>query len=147
ELGLSVGRDLSVLAAILERERSYWRITAQARRLEPWASDRILARVVAFATLIGAGNENAGTELLKRIPELADVSITAIRDLARWCHEAYIGSEWLVGLQHSMLSDELIGQVFEGSPDLANCALEGLDERRAMRALTMLNRSAARRPG
>ena len=104
-------------------------------------------RIVAAGALLGASSRGEAVELLARVPgAVASVKV------ASWLHELYPpeagpsqggGSEALGALRPDRLAERLVVEQLTASQELAERCLSGLDERQALRAVTLLGRAAA----
>ena len=105
-----------------------------------------LRQIVAAGALLGAASQEQAVELLGRVPG-AVVSESA----ARWLRDLYPpedrgGAEWLGSLRPDRLAERLVVEQLTALPELARRCLSGLDERQALRAVTLLGRAAVDQP-
>jgi tetratricopeptide (TPR) repeat protein len=138
-----------VLAELLGHEERFW--LGSARRAELMAGAEgmtagMLRQVVAAGALLGGDSEDRAVELLGRVP-----GATASVKVACWLRDLYPpglspgggGVEWLGTLGPDRLAEHLVVGQLTASPELARRCLTGLDERQALRAVTLLGRAAA----
>jgi hypothetical protein len=132
-----------VLEELLGHEERFWQGTAERLGLLGGAAGMtagVLRQVVAAGALLGAGSQAQAVELLGRVPG-AVASVPA----ACWLRDLYPpegeagGAEWLGSLR----PERLVVAQLTASPELAGRCLSGLDERQALRAVTLLGHAAA----
>lgn len=137
-----------VLDELLGHEQRFWQGSAARAGLlgGPIGMDAgTLRQVVAAGALLGAASQEQVVELLARVPgAVASVSV------ARWLRDLYPpdsgaanGTEWLGSLRPDRLAERLVVAELTASEELARRCLSGLDERQALRAVTLLGRAAA----
>jgi len=104
-----------------------------------------LRQVVAAGALLGAASQEQAVGLLTRVP-----GAVASVPVARWLRDLYPpdsgaaeGTEWLGSLRPDRLAERLVVAELTASEELARLCLSGLDERQALRAVTLLGRAAA----
>jgi tetratricopeptide (TPR) repeat protein len=138
-----------VLDELLGHEERYWQGTAAHLGLLTGAAGMpvaVLRQIVAVGALLGAASRDQAVELLGRVPgAVASVQVACwLRDLyppePRLSHER---GEWLGALRPDRLAEHLVVQQLAASPELAERCLSGLDERQALRAMTLLGRAVA----
>jgi tetratricopeptide (TPR) repeat protein len=138
--------ETEVLAGLLAHEGRYWAQSAASRGLD---LDVALQRQAVMAgCLIGAGSEPSATELLSRIPDLAD-SAERRGKVARWLRDLYPqagGEEWIGPLRPDPVAEHLVVTELNDRPDLIPKLFTGLTGDRAARALTVLARAAYAQP-
>jgi hypothetical protein len=138
-----------VLAELLDHEERFWRGSAERLGLLAGAAGMtpgMLRQVVAAGALLGAGSQDQAVQLLGRVPGVA-----ASVQLARWLRDLYPpqagppggDAEWLGALSPDRLAEHLVVAELSASAELAGRCLTGLDERQALRAVTLLGRAAA----
>jgi hypothetical protein len=141
-----------VLDGLLAHEGRYWAQSASARGLDLDVATQHLA--VAVACLIGAHNESAAAELMRRVPELVG-SAERRGKVARWLHDLYPSThrpdthelgEWLSSLRPDRLAEQLVTGELTRRPELIPLLFSGLDQGRATRALTVLARAGYIQP-
>jgi tetratricopeptide (TPR) repeat protein len=106
----------------------------------------VLRQVVAAGALLGAVSEGQALDLLGRVPgAVASVKV------ALWLRDLYPpeagaspgdGVEWLGALRPDRLAEYLVVAQLTASAELAGRCLSELDERQALRAVTLLGRAA-----
>ena len=138
-----------VLDKLLGHEERFWQGTAKRLGLlggSTGMSAGVLRQVVAAGALLGAASQDQAAELLGRVPgAVASVKV------ACWLRDLYPpeagpsggGAEWLGSLRPDRLAERLVVAQLTASPDLAGRCLSNLDERQALRAITLLGRAAA----
>jgi tetratricopeptide (TPR) repeat protein len=136
-----------VVEGLLNHEARYWAKSAIARGLN--LDTAVQRRAVASGSLIGADTEIAAMTLMSCIPDLADSAELRGR-VARWLHDLYPDSsidqasshEWIAPLRPDAVAEQLIISELSGQPELITGLFKGLNEDRAVRALTVLARAA-----
>jgi hypothetical protein len=141
-----------ILDGLLAHEGRFWAQTVSARGLDLDVSVQRLA--VAVGCLIGADSETAAAELMRRVPDLAGSAERRGR-VSRWLHDLYPSAqgadthelgEWLGPLRPDRLAEQLVTGELARRPELIPPLFSGLDQGRAMRALTVLARAAYTQP-
>jgi tetratricopeptide (TPR) repeat protein len=156
-----------VLTELLGHEDRFWQGTAGQLGLLAGPTvpagmpPTVLRQIVAAGALLGAASLDQAVELLGRGPD-AGVSTRA----ARWLRNLYppdaVGTppgdgpspdpaaptqadeaEWLGSVRPDRLAELLVVTELTKYPDLARRCLTGLDQRQALRAITLLGRAAA----
>ena len=139
-----------VLDELLGHEERFWLGTADSRGLLGGLTGMdagLLRPVVAAGALLGAASEDEAVELLGRVP-----GAVASAAVARWLQGLYPPedgmpdggrAEWLGSLRPDRLAERLVVGQLTKWPELARRCLSGLDERQALRAITLLGRAAA----
>jgi tetratricopeptide (TPR) repeat protein len=137
---------LDVLSELLGHEERFWQGTAERQGLLTEMTVATLRQIVAAGTLLGADSQDQAVELLGRVPgAVASVKV------ARWLRDLYPpeggepdgdGVEWLGSLRPARLAEQLVVAQLGASPRLAEECLSGLNERQALRAVTLLGRAA-----
>jgi Tetratricopeptide repeat len=136
-----------VLDELAGHEERFWLGTAERLGLLGGAAGMTpatLRQVVAAGTLLGAGSQEQAVELLGRVP-----GAVASVPVACWLRDLYppdSGGEWLGTLGPDRLAERVVVAQLTGSAELAGRCLAGLDERQALRAITLLGRAAADQP-
>ena len=138
-----------VLDELLGHEERFWQGTAEQLGLLTGSAGMTVAtlrQIVAAGALLGADSQSQAVELLVRLPgAVASVKV------ACWLRDLYPpegvpsdggGLEWLGSLRPDRLAERLVLAQLTASPELAERCLSGLDERQALRALTLLGRAA-----
>ncbi|WP_206664257.1 hypothetical protein, partial [Thermomonospora catenispora] len=135
--------ELGVLDRLLGHEKRLWRQSAQVKGLN--VELVLLERVVAALALLGAADEADARTVLRRVPDLAEANAERLGRFARWARELYpgTGSAWLEPLRPDLLAERHVTDQLHASPELARACLTGLEEERAVRALTVLTRACA----
>jgi hypothetical protein len=132
----------ALLDEILAHERRHWRASAPGL----FADDVLPQRVVALATLGGAGDEAEAVERLRLLPDLDDASGERLALLARWAHEQYPGPAWWNPLEPDMVGEHLIAESFAGLPSVLAGVLAAPSPRGITRPLEVYARAAADHP-
>ena len=139
-----------VLDELLGHEERFWQGTAGRLGLlggPVGMAAGTLRQIVAAGALLGASSQEQAVELLGRVPG-AVVSV----QVASWLRDMYPpesgvsnggGAEWLGSLRPDRLAERLVIAQLTALPELATRCLSGLDERRALRAITLVGRAAA----
>jgi hypothetical protein len=105
-----------------------------------------LRQIVAAGALLGAASQDEALELLGRVP-----GAVASGKVARWLRDLYPPedgasgrgkAEWLGSLRPDRLAERLVVAQLTASAELAGRCLSGLDQRQALRAVTLLGRAA-----
>ena len=132
-----------VLDELLEHEARYWRRTAAANG--PPELGTLLKPVVAVAALLGADSLVQAAELVRRVPELADASLSQRRQWARWLYSLYPPSDdgRLGSLQPDLLAEKLVATQLAADAEFAGKCLIDLYPQQAEHALTLLARASA----
>jgi hypothetical protein len=136
-----------VLDGMLDRERMFWRQSADAGSAGlPAPSRRLLSRTVLCLSLLGAVDEtDAVGTLRQRVPELGDANEERLGDLAAWVRGLYpavdVSAGWTAGMQPDLLAERFAVLELSGEPVLARRLLIGLEVDQAERALTVLGRA------
>ena len=135
-----------VLGELLGHEERFWQGTAERQGLLTGMTVATLRQIVAAGALLGAISQDQAVELLGRVPgAVASVKV------AGWLRDLYPpesggpdarGVEWLGSLRPDRLAERLVVAQLIGSPELAERCLSGLDQRQALRAVTLLGRAA-----
>ena len=139
----------NVLDELLEHEERFWE--GSADRLDILAGTQgmtpaVLRQVVAAGALLGAASQEEAVKLLGRVPG----ALTSVK-VACWLRDLYPpetvppgggGPEWLGSLRPDRLAERLVVAQLTASPKLAERCLTGLDDRQALRAVTLLGRAA-----
>jgi tetratricopeptide (TPR) repeat protein len=139
-------RVADVLDELLGHEERFWQGSAARLGLldgPAGLTPRMLRHIVAAGALLGASSQQEAVQLLGRVP-----GVTGSLKVASWLRQLYppaVGqnSEWLGTLAPGRLAERLVILELGGSPELARRCLTGLDERQALRAVTVLGRAAA----
>lgn len=138
-----------VLDGLLGHEARYWAQSATARGLDLDVSVQRLA--VTIGCLIGANSETAATDLMRRIPDLAD-SAERRGKVARWLHDLYPEKlpiddgplEWLGPLRPDPVAERLILAQITRRPELIPSFFTDLTGDQAFHAMTMIARASLR---
>jgi tetratricopeptide (TPR) repeat protein len=138
-----------VMDGLLSHEGRYWAQSAAARRLDLDVAVQRLA--VAVGCLIGADSEITATNLMLRVPDLADSAERRGR-VARWLHDLYPETipdnaatrEWIGPLRPDPVAERLILTELSERPELIPGLFTELSSDQAIRALTVLARAAVR---
>jgi tetratricopeptide (TPR) repeat protein len=139
-----------VLDELLGHEERFWHGSARQLGLVGGTGGMraaILGQVVATGALLGATSQDQAVALLDRVPDAA-----ASVPVASWLRDLYPpetgssevgGAQWLGALRPDRLAEHLVVRELTRSPELAERCLRDLDERQALRAITLLGRAAA----
>ena len=130
---------------VLRHEERYWNDTAQSAGLD--LSLPILRRVVAAATLCGAGSFDDVTTLAGSVPGSGDLTQDQLQRLDTWLSGLYPpepGQRW-GSLQPDRLGEYLIATTLPDQTGLIAALLTAADAARQHRALTILARAMANR--
>ena len=146
-------RVADVLGELLGHEERYWQGSARRAGLLDGPQGMtvgVVRQIVAAACLLGAATEDEAVRLLQRVP-----GAVATPRVASWLRELYppetasrgegVG-EWLGMLQPDRLAEHHTVKELTGSPQLAESCLTGLDDRQALRAITLLGRASTDLP-
>ncbi|MGY6658640.1 tetratricopeptide repeat protein [Amycolatopsis sp. TRM77291] len=130
---------------LLDHERGYWAVTAQAHQLGVGLAT--LADVVAAVTLLGPTNTDELTGVLARVPAVADLPLDR-RDAVRgWLLHLYPGGEkgGFAGLAPDRLAERLIGRLLLDTtrPCIVEVVAAQATEPEAEQLLTVATRAAA----
>jgi len=143
-----------VLDELLRHEGRFWQGTAKRLGLLAGATGMTvttLSYIVAAGALLGAASQSEAVKLLERVP-----GAVASAKVASWLRSLYppeptqlLGGkkEWLGTLSPDRLAERLVVSLLIGSRTLAKQCLTGLNERQALRAVTLLGRAAADQEG
>ena len=138
-------RIADVLDDLLGHEARFWQGSAARAGLTEGVGGLTagdLRQVVAAGALLGAGSRAEAVELLGRVPGM-EGSVKA----AQWLRGLYPPTPgdggWLGSLAPDRLAERLVVAELGRDPELASGCLSGLDERQALRAITVLGRAAA----
>jgi tetratricopeptide (TPR) repeat protein len=134
-----------VLDELLGHEARFWQGSAARLGLTDGVAGLTagdLRRVIAAGTLLGAASREEAVDLLGRVPGVA-----GSMKMAEWLRGLYPPTEeegsWLGSLAPDRLAEHLVVQELGYEPELASRCLTGLDQRQALRAITVLGRAAA----
>ena len=146
-VSVSVG---DVLDELLGHEERFWQGTAEQAGLLAGTAGMtvaVLRQIVAAGALLGAASQDQAVGLLSRVPgAVASVKV------ASWLRDLYPpdeglfpegGTEWLGTLRPDRLAERLVVAQLSASQTLAEQCLTGLDERQALRAVTLLGRAVS----
>jgi tetratricopeptide (TPR) repeat protein len=153
----SAGREMpvsvsvsDVLDELLGHEERFWQGTAERLSLLSGAGGMkvgTLRQIVAAGALLGAASQAQTLELLARVPDAVESAKVAswLRDMYPPEAESYAsgGTEWLGALCPDRLAEHLVVAQLTASQELAARCLTNLDQRQALRAMTLLGRVAA----
>jgi transcriptional regulator with XRE-family HTH domain len=138
-----------LLAGLLRHEQRYWRAQAAAEEVD--GSDELFRRVVALATLAGAGSEREAVDLLRLVPDLKTNPSSELHDLARWVHALYpTGPDWWNPLEPDLLGEHLVVTTYTGSRDdleVYSGAFDRASDRCLVGMLTVCHRIGRADPG
>ena len=126
---------------LLRHEERYWIDTAHSAGLDLAAT--ILRRVVAAATLCGAGSFDDASALFGAVPGTGDLTQDQLHRLDSWLSGLYppdTGQRW-GSLQPDRLGEYLIATTLPDVPGLLGALLTATDAARHHRALTILARA------
>ena len=126
---------------LLRHEERYWIDTAHSVGLD--LSPAILRRVVAAATLCGAGSFGDASALAGAVPGIGDLTEDQLHRLDRWLNGLYppdVGQRW-GSLQPDRLGEYLIATTLPEVPGLFGALLTATDAARLHRALTVVGRA------
>ncbi|MEV4143645.1 tetratricopeptide repeat protein [Amycolatopsis sp. NPDC049691] len=143
-----------ILIELLAHEDRFWQGSAQRFELLQGPTGLTVAtlrRIVAAACLLGASTEDEVTQLLKRVPgSIASTKVASwLRDLYPPLTDATPTTghpQWLGTLQPDRLAEYHVVNQLKLSPELAENCLSNIDDRQALRALTVLGRAASESP-
>jgi tetratricopeptide (TPR) repeat protein len=134
-----------VLDELLGHEARFWQGSAARLGLTDGVAGltaRDLRRVIVAGALLGAASREEAVDLLGRVPGVA-----GSMKMAEWLRGLYPPTEgegiWLGSLAPDRLAEHLVVQELGRDPELADRCLTGLDERQALRAITVLGRAEA----
>ena len=140
----------AVLDELLGHEERFWHGSARQLGLVGGTTGMraaVLGQIVAAGALLGATSPDQAVALLDRVP-----GATASVSVAGWLRDLYppeagpsdeSGAEWLGALRPDRLAEHLMVRELTRSAELAERCLRDLDERQALRAITLLGRAAA----
>jgi tetratricopeptide (TPR) repeat protein len=146
-----------VMTQLMDNEWRYWIASAEAAEMlsGPDApTGKVLSRIVAAGSLLGAGSEaEAKDDLLRRVP-----GSPATVKVATWLHDLYppdseaanasptADGEWLGSPKPNRLAEQLVINELRDSPALAAACLTNLNDRQVRRALGILGRAVQETP-
>jgi tetratricopeptide (TPR) repeat protein len=138
-------RVTDVLDELLGHEARFWQGTADRLGLTGGTGGltvRELRHIVVAGALLGAGSREEAVALLDRVPVSRSVKV------AEWLQELYppvkgLDSGWLGALTPDRLAERLVVSELGGNAELASRYLADLNNRQALRAVTLLGRAAA----
>ncbi|SEG27383.1 Tetratricopeptide repeat-containing protein [Thermomonospora echinospora] len=144
-------RLADVLGELLGHEERYWLGSAQRAGLldGPHAmTPAVLRQIVAAGCLLGAATKDEALRLLERVPDaVATPRVTAwLRELYPPATSPQGTGEWLGSLQPDRLAEHHTIAELSAAPDLAEACLTDLDDRQALRAITLLGRASVDLP-
>lgn len=133
-----------VIAELLTHEKTFWRGTADRAGLTSGPAGMtldVLGQIVAAASLLGADSEAECLAILERVP-----GAVPSRKVAHWLRGLYPPppdtGEWLGSLQPDRLAELHTVTQLRNSQELAAACLTSLDDRQALRAITLLGRAS-----
>ena len=138
-------RVADVLDELLGHEARFWQGTAERLGLTSGPGGLTAAqlrRVVVAGALLGSGNQQEAVALLGRAGVPPSVKV------AEWLRDLYppdggSAGGWLGSLAPDRLAERLVAAELGADAELADRCLADLDERQALRAVTVLGRAAA----
>ncbi|WP_412516232.1 tetratricopeptide repeat protein [Actinomadura madurae] len=136
-----------VLAELLAHEERFWMGSAQRAGLLDGTSGlrpEVVRRIVAAGCLLGAASEADAVALLGRVPGAA-----ATARVAGWLRDLYPPHEdgdWLGSLHPDRLAEHHTIAQLTQCRELAEACLQDLDDRQALRAVTLLGRASTDQP-
>ncbi len=129
-----------LLEGLIRHEDRYWASHAVGLNM----SESLRRRVVALATLAGAGDINDAVLMLRHLPELSDATSERCHELARWAHELYeTGPSWWNPLEPDLLGEYLLSTELGELPAVLAGALNRSPSARLNQPLDILTRAAA----
>ena len=137
-------RVAKVLDDLLGQEARFWQGSATRAGLTEGPGGlavRDLRRVVAAGALLGAATLDEAVAVLDRVRAVS-VSVLAANWLWGVYPPAFAGG-WVGCLAPDRLAERLVVAELGADPELAECCLSRLDERQALRSITVLGRAAA----
>ncbi|MQA95046.1 MAG: tetratricopeptide repeat protein [Streptosporangiales bacterium] len=132
----------NVLGELLAHEGRYWQGNAARTSLldgPGGLTTTALRRIVAAGALLGAESESETLELLERVP-----GAPATLAVATWLRDLYPPEDenhWLGSLGPDRVAELHTVTELAASPELVDALLSGLNDRQALRALTLLGRA------
>ncbi|WP_406631447.1 tetratricopeptide repeat protein [Amycolatopsis sp. WGS_07] len=134
---------------VLDHERGYWLMAAQASRLLPIVTTAMVDDVVAAATIVGPSSGEELDELLTMIPAVAELPLGLREAVRGWLVSLYptVDDGKFEGLVPDRLAERLAGRLMLDRS--RQCVLETLavsaSEEDARKILTVATRAAAHR--
>ena len=132
-----------LLDGLLDHEDRYWAEAAGAAEIS--AGRTLRRRVVALATLAGAGaneSETAAAELLRLIPDLSEASEERRRELARWVRDLYPGTAWWNPVEPDLVGEHLVATTYGDQAAVLAGVLTSRPPDALVQPLRLLSRAA-----
>ncbi|MFC9329583.1 tetratricopeptide repeat protein [Kitasatospora sp. NPDC057015] len=134
---------------LLGHESRYWLSSATVRGISPGLSMDTLKTALAAAHLTGADDREHADVLWQHVPALTDQPRDRRDQVTAWLAALYPttvidpdGQPW-GALQPDRLAERHIGRTLEADPRLADHLVDGADDTRTGRLLTVYSRAAA----
>jgi tetratricopeptide (TPR) repeat protein len=135
----------TVLGELLRHEQHFWYDSARAHGLrdgQDGTTSRVLRQIVAAACLLGAATQDEARVLPGRAPGMRpSVKIT------EWLRALYPPdpgqADWIGSVQPDRLAELHVLEELDASPEFSRACLTSLDDRQALRAVTLLARASS----
>ena len=134
-----------VAEALMRHEKRRWDALARAR---DWGSggppaQTLRERAVAALALLGANSDSEAAEVLRRVPELRDVSAERRCEIAAWVSGLYPPGEGVAPrIRPDVIGEWFVVDQLTSDPALADGLRTGVTDDQAARALGFLARAA-----
>ena len=106
----------ALLDALAEHEDRYWRLASEKAALG--LDEDLRARIVALATLAGAGSEGEAAGVLALLPDMEGAKPERCRLLARWVRDLYPGPRWWNPVEPDLLGEYLVATHLTAYPSV-----------------------------
>lgn len=135
----------TVLGELLRHEQHFWYDSARVHGLRDGpdgATSRVLRQVVAAACLLGAATPDEARVLPSRVPGMRP----SVK-IAEWLRALYPPDpgqgDWIGSVQPDRLAELHVLHELDASPEFSRACLTDLDDRQALRAVTLLARASS----
>lgn len=140
-------RMLGAVAALVQRERSYWDRAAQAMELTA-STGAVLRDCVAAMSIFGADTVTDAGVVLSNLSHLRDNTPAWVTRAGRWLHDLYpadSGSYW-GPLAPRVVAEAVIAQAVTETPTMLTHLLPAVSDVQARRAILVTSRATIRHP-
>ena len=135
----------TVLGELLRHEQHFWYDSARAHGLrdgQDGTTSRVLRQVAAAACLLGGATQDEARVLPGRVPGMRP----SVK-IAEWLRALYPPdpgqADWIGSVQPDRLAELHVLRELDASPEFSRACLTNLDDRQALRAVTMLARASS----
>ena len=135
-----------VATTLMRHEERRWEALAAS---QTWGSggppaEQLRERVIAALALLGADNSTEAEEVLRRVPQLSDVSAERCYDIASWILALYPADrdDWTPRIRPDAIGEWFVVAQLTANPEIAANLRAGMSDKQATRALAFLARAA-----